>query len=154
VLNVCGTIDVTGTGSGDMAPVYARDRTDIEIPNLSVTGSPNYGMFFRNVNNIHLGNIDLRLSGGLGIRVDNHAGDRANKARNLRIDNVYVEGTSNHGVETYGVDEITIGTVVARNTGYAGLLLNDSTNAEVGLVDAEGAGTGTGYAAFRMANRN
>src|SRR5690606_2744618 len=89
-----------------------------------------------------------------GIRVDNHGGDRAVKARNLNIDYAYVEGTSAHGVETYGVDGITIGTVVARNTGYSGLLLNDSINAEVGLVDGDGAGTGTGYAAFRMANRN
>jgi hypothetical protein len=96
----------------------------------------------------------MRLSGGLGIRVDNHGGDRAVKSKNLSIDYVHVEGTSNHGVETYGVDGINIGTVVARNTGYSGLLLNDSIHAEVGLVDAEGAGTGTGYAGFRMANRN
>ena len=43
---------------------------------------------------------------------------------------------------------------MARDTGYCGLILNETTNAEVGLVDADGAGTGTGYAAFRMANRN
>ena len=74
--------------------------------------------------------------------------------RNIRIDNVYVQGTSAQGVETYGVDDITIGTVVARDVGECGLLLNDTTNAEVGMVDAENAGAGTGYAAFRMANRN
>jgi hypothetical protein len=44
--------------------------------------------------------------------------------------------------------------VVARDTGYSGLLLNDTVNAEVGLVDAVNAGAETGYAAFRMANRN
>jgi len=155
ILNVCGTIDVTGSGSGDMAPIYARDRTDIEIPNLSVTGGPPYALFFRDVDNLHLGQIDLRLSSGLGIRIDNHGrADRADKVTNIRIDHVYVEGTSTQGVETYGVDELTIGTVVARSTGDCGLLLNDTTNAEIGLVDAIDAGTGTGYAAFRMANRN
>jgi len=152
-LDVCGTIQVTGSGSGDQAPVYARGVTDVEVQHLSLTGSPLYGIFMRNVSNVVLGQIDLRLSSGLGIRIDNH-GDRSVRSRNIRIDDVYVEGTSNHGVETYGVDGLTIGTVVARDTGFAGLLLNDTINAEVGLVDAVGAGTGTGYAAFRMANRN
>ncbi|MFF3494700.1 hypothetical protein ACFYWS_25485 [Streptomyces sp. NPDC002795] len=32
-------------------------------------------------------------------------------------------------------------------------LVNTTTNAEVGTVDAENVGAGTGYAAFRMANR-
>ncbi|MFY1637624.1 RICIN domain-containing protein [Solwaraspora sp. WMMB335] len=154
VLDVCGTINVTGSGSGDMAPVYSRGTTDVEVQNLRLTGSPLYGIFMRNVNNLTLGQIDMRLSGGLGVRIDNHGGDRAVKVRNVRIDNVYVSGTSAHGVETYGVDGVTIGTVTARNTGYSGLLLNDTINATVGTVDAQGAGTGTGYAAFRMANRN
>jgi hypothetical protein len=72
----------------------------------------------------------------------------------VRIDNVYVSGTGTHGVETYGVDGLTIGTVTARNTRDSGLLLNQTINATVGTVDADGAGAGTGYAAFRMANRN
>lgn len=152
-LAVCGTINVTGSGSGDQAPVYARGVRDIEVEHLSLTGSPLYGIFMRNVENVVLGQIDMRLSRGLGIRIDNH-GDRSRRSRNIRIDNVYVQGTSAHGVETYGVDGLTIGTVTTRNTGESGLLLNDTINATVGRVDAEGAGTGTGYAAFRMANRN
>jgi hypothetical protein len=154
VLNVCGTIDVTGTASGDNAPIYARERTDIEVPNATITGTPGYALFFRNVNNLHLGKIELRISSGLGIRVDNHGGDRAVRSTNLRIDDVYVEGTDNQGVETYGVDGIVIGQVIARNVGYSGLLLNDSVNAEIGLVDGEDVATGSGYAVFRMANRN
>ncbi|MEV4490540.1 RICIN domain-containing protein [Micromonospora coxensis] len=153
-LAVCGTINVTGSGSGDYAPVYSRGTTDVEVQNLTLTGAPLYGIFMRNVNNLSLGQIDMRLSGGLGVRIDNHGGDRAVKVRNVRIDTVYVSGTGAHGVETYGVDGLTIGTVTARNTGYSGLLLNDTINAVVGTVDAQGAGTGTGYAAFRMANRN
>ena len=36
----------------------------------------------------------------VGIRIDNH-GDRSQRSQNVRIDNVYVEGTSNHGVGGY-----------------------------------------------------
>ncbi|MDT0303174.1 right-handed parallel beta-helix repeat-containing protein [Streptomonospora wellingtoniae] len=152
-VEVCGTVHVAGTPRGDNAVVRARGVHDVAVPHLRVTGAPYFGIFVRNGENIHLGQIDLRLSGGLGIRIDNHS-DRSEPTRNVAIDDVYVSGTDNHGVETYGVDGIDIGTVVARDTAYSGLLLNETTNAEVGTVDGEGAGTGTGYAAFRMANRN
>lgn len=154
ILDVCGTINVTGSGSGDMAPIYSRGTTDVEVQHANITGAPLYGIFMRNVNNLILGQIDLRLSAGLGIRIDNHGGDRAVKVRNIRIDNVYVQGATNQGVETYGVDGLTVGTVTARNVGYSGLLLNDTINATVGTVDADNVATGSGYAAFRMANRN
>lgn len=155
ILNVCGTIDVTGNNTqSDRAPIYARGRNDIEIPNISITGSPGYAMFFRDVDNLTLGKVDLRLSDGEGIRIDNHGrADRSAKVRNITIDHVYVSGTGHHGVETYGVDNIKIGTVVARDTTNCGLLLNDTTNAEVGLVDGEDVATGNGYAVFRLANR-
>ncbi|MFE6336947.1 hypothetical protein ACFVOK_27605 [Streptomyces sp. NPDC057798] len=153
VLDVCGTINVTGSGSGDQAPVYARGVRDIEVQHLNVTGAPLYGIFLRNVQNVALGQIDMRLSAGLGVRIDNR-GDTSQWTRNVRIDSVYVSGASSHAVETYGVDGLTVGTVTARNVGHSGLLLNQTINATVTRVDADGAGTGTGYAAFRMANRN
>ncbi|MGW7518235.1 hypothetical protein ACWGJ2_21870 [Streptomyces sp. NPDC054796] len=153
VLDVCGTINVTGSGSGDQAPVYSRGTRDIEVQHLNVTGVPLYGIFMRNVQNVVLGQIDMRLSRGLGVRIDNR-GDTSQWTRNVRIDNVYVSGASSHAVETYGVDGLTVGTVTARNVGESGLLLNQTINATVTKVDADGAGTGTGYAAFRMANRN
>ncbi|MGV9455850.1 hypothetical protein [Streptomyces sp. NPDC003635] len=153
VLDVCGTINVTGSGSGDQAPVYARGVRDIEVQHLNVTGAPLYGIFLRNVQNVVLGQIDMRLSAGLGVRIDNR-GDTSQWTRNVRIDNVYVSGASSHAVETYGVDGLTVGTVTARHVGESGLLLNQTINATVTRVDADGAGTGTGYAAFRMANRN
>ncbi|MFE0804816.1 hypothetical protein [Streptomyces sp. NPDC058812] len=153
VLDVCGTIDVTGSGSGDQAPVYSRGTRDVEVQHLNVTGRPLYGVFMRNVQNVVLGQIDMRLSSGLGVRIDNR-GDTSQWTRNVRIDDVYVSGASSHAVETYGVDGLAIGTVTARNVGESGLLLNQTINATVTKVDADGAGTGTGYAAFRMANRN
>lgn len=152
-IDVCGTINVTGSGSGDQAPIYSRGTSNVEVQHLNVTGSPLYGIFMRNVTNVVLGQIDMRLSAGLGVRIDNR-GDTSQWTRNVRIDNVYVSGASSHAVETYGVDGITIGTVTARNVGESGLLLNETINATVTTVDAENAGSGTGYAAFRMANRN
>ncbi|WP_329792420.1 hypothetical protein V1227_11060 [Lentzea sp. DG1S-22] len=152
-IDVCGTINVTGSGTGDQAPIYSRGTRDVEVRHLSVTGRPLYGIFLRNVDNVVLGQIDLRLSGGLGVRIDNR-GNTGVRSRNIRIDTVYASGASSHAVETYGVDGLTIGTVTARNVGESGLLLNDTINASVGTVDAENAGAGTGYAAFRTANRN
>ncbi|MDQ1047931.1 hypothetical protein [Streptomyces sp. V4I2] len=152
-LDVCGTINVTGTGSGDQAPVYSRGTRDIEVQHLNLTGSPLYGIFLRNVQNVVLGQLDMRLSAGLGVRIDNR-GDTSQWTRNVRIDNAYVSGASSHAVETYGVDGLTVGTVTARNVGESGLLLNQTINATVTKVDADNAGAGTGYAAFRMANRN
>jgi hypothetical protein len=152
-IDVCGTIDVTGTGSGDQAPIYSRGTRDVEVRYLALTGRPLYGIFMRNVDNLILGQIDMRLSGGLGVRIDNR-GNTSVRSRNIRIDNVFVSGAGSHAVETYGVDGLTIGTVTARNVGESGLLLNDTINATVGTVDAENAGAGTGYAAFRTANRN
>ncbi len=158
VFESCGTLDITGSPAGNNAAIRGQGVTDIDVPFLTVTGGPYFGIFFRESHNIHLGQIDLRLTGGLGIRIDNNPEQngwgRTNRSENIRIDFVHVEGTNNHGVETYGVDGLTIGTVEARNTAYAGLLLNATIHAEVGLVDAVGAGTGTGYAAFRMANEN
>jgi hypothetical protein len=152
-IDVCGTINVTGSGSGDQAPIYSRGARDVEVGYLTLTGVPLYGIFMRNVTNVILGQIDMRLASGLGVRIDNR-GDTSQWTRNVRIDSVYVSGASSHAVETYGVDGITIGTVTARNVGESGLLLNQTINATIGTVDADNAGAGTGYAAFRMANRN
>jgi hypothetical protein len=156
-LNVCGTINVSGTPSGsDRSPLYARGKTDIEIPNLKMTGSPQYGLFFRETNNVKLGQIELRLtsSAGIGIRADSgsSAGTMTNFNTNLSIDYVYGTGMSSHIVETYGIDGVQIGTVEGDGVGECGLLLNRSINADVGLVTCTDCGTGTGYAAFRVAN--
>lgn len=152
-LESCGTIHVSGSGSGNVAGVYMRGATDIEVARLHLTGTPVYGIFARNVDNLRLRDIDMRLSGGgIGVRVDNH-GDRTRFARNITVNTLYVSGAGSHALETYGVDGLTVGTVTARDVGESGVLLNETVNATVGTVDAQNAGTGTGYAAFRIANR-
>lgn len=157
ILNVCGTLNVSGTPSGsDRSPLYARGRTDIEIPNLKMTGSPQYGIFIRESDNVHLGHIELRLtsSAGIGIRADSggSASTMTTFANNFSIDYVYGSGMGSHIVETYGIDGVNIGTVEGEDVGECGLLLNRSINAEIGLVTCTDCATGTGYAAFRVAN--
>lgn len=159
VLNVCGTINVTNNASGsDRSPAFARGASNIDIPHFNLTGHAQYGMFFREVSNLHLGNIHINGTGGLGIRIDSRQSNgtfNKENSTNVTIDYVHVQNTGGHGVEFYGVDQIEIGTVYARNTGNAGLLLNFSTNANIDLIDAvDAASTGTGYAAFRTANDN
>jgi hypothetical protein len=112
-------------------------------------------MFFRDVSNLHLGDIHIDGTAGLGIRIDSHGSNDRNNTTNIVIEHVHVENTGGHGVELYGADGIEIGTVVARRTGDCGLILNNSINANIGLVDAvDAAHIGTGYAAFRTANTN
>ncbi len=157
VLNWCGTLNVSDTPSGsDRSPLYARNKTDIEIPNLKMTGSPQYGIFFRGTSNIKLGRIDMQLtlSAGIGVRVDTSgsAGTDTTFVKNLTIDHISGGGMGSHLVETYGVDQIKIGLVEANAAGECGLLLNRSINAEVGTVSCTDCAKGTGYAAFRVAN--
>jgi hypothetical protein len=159
VVNVCGTLNVSGIPSGsDRSPLYARGARDIEIPNLIMTGSPQYGIFFRGTDNMHLGHIELRLTrdGGIGIRVDTSgsAGTDTDYNENLQIDYVFGSGMKNHIVETYGISGITIGEVEGDNVGECGVLLNRSINATVDLVTCTDCAVGNGYAAFRMANDN
>jgi hypothetical protein len=147
-LEVCGTMNV-GNASGRGA-IEALNATNVSVPFLTMTGNPYFGMRFYGMNGLHLGQITLNLSGGLGIRFERDFPG----STNVRMDNVFVSGTGNHGVETWNVDGLTIGTVTARNTAFAGLLLNNTRNAQIGLVDGINTGAGTGYATFRTANRN
>ncbi len=158
ILNLCGTINVTGSATqSDRSPLYARGVTDIDIPHASVTGNAQYAMFFRQVSRLHLGRIDVRLNAsdsGIGIRIDNNPSAGGAMVTDIAIDAVYAETTGSHGVETYGVDGFTLGRLDGSNLGECGVLLNQSVNAEIGTVHCENCAEGTGYAAFRMANRN
>jgi len=158
IVNLCGTLNVTGTASqSDRSPFYARGATDIDIPHATLTGNPQYGMFFRQVSRLHLGQLAFRLGGassGIGVRIDNNPSGGGAFVTDVTIDYVYAEATGSHGVETYGVDGFTLGRFDGVDTGECGVLLNMSVNAEIGAVHCENCGAGTGYAAFRMANRN
>ncbi len=145
---VCGTMDV-GNASGEGA-VQAIGATDVSIPYMNMTGAPYFGMRFADVHGLHLGDINMNLSGGLGIRFERDLPG----STDVTMDDVYVEGAGSHAVETWNIDGFDIGRVTARNVGESGLLIQNSTNGQVGTVDGENVGAGTGYATFRMANNN
>lgn len=148
IFEVCGTMNAAPASRGTVT-IWGSETENISIPYLNITGTTSFALLIADTRNLHLGKIDLRLNGGGGIRFDNRGA-----TYNVTIDDVYVEGTGGHGVETWNIDGLTIGKVVARNTRDAGLLLNNTRNATIGLVDGINTGTGTGYATLRFANTN
>ena len=144
----CGTIDV-GNRAGHGA-IESLDTTGVSIPYLSMTGDPYFGLRFYGVTDLKLGKIDMNLSGGLGIRFERD--EAANS--NVEMDTITVTGAGSHAVETWNIDTLNINAVIAKDVGECGLLLQETTNAHVGLVDGDNVAAGNGYATFRMANNN
>ncbi|KAI6910668.1 hypothetical protein KC318_g3091 [Hortaea werneckii] len=144
----CGTINV-GYKAG-VGAIESLDTTGVSIPYLTMTGDPYFGLHFYGTTDLTLGEINLDLSAGLGIRFDR---DEASNS-NVKMGTITVTGASSHAVETWNIDGLTIDAVIARDVGECGLLLQETTNAQVGLVDGDNVAAGTGYATFRMANNN
>ncbi|KAL4802578.1 hypothetical protein BDV18DRAFT_166900 [Aspergillus unguis] len=144
----CGTIDVQeNSGRGN---IRSLNTQNVEIPYLTLTGSPYFGLHFYGVSGLTLGEITMNLSGGLGIRFERD--EAANS--DVSMDVINISGAGSHAVETWNIDGLTINQVIARDVGECGLLLQTTTNAQIGTVDGENVATGTGYATFRMANAN
>ncbi|KAF6803791.1 ricin b lectin [Colletotrichum musicola] len=144
----CGTINV-GNRSGRGA-IESTNTQGVQIPYLTMTGNPYFGLRFYGVRDLTLGAITMNLSGGLGIRFDR---DQAANS-NVKMGVIRVTGAGSHAVETWNIDGLTIDQVIARNVGESGLLLQKTTNARVGLVDGNNVGAGTGYGTLRFANNN
>ncbi|MBE3045711.1 right-handed parallel beta-helix repeat-containing protein [Candidatus Bathyarchaeota archaeon] len=144
----CGTINAEfGNGNG---AISSMDTTDVSIPYLTMTGNPYFGLHFGGTTNLVLGEITMNLSDGMGIRFE------ANEAlnTNVKIGTLTVTGAGSHAIETWNIDGLEIDAVIAKDVGECGLLLQSTTNAHVGLVDGDNVAAGSGYATFRMANRN
>ncbi|MBL3657061.1 RICIN domain-containing protein [Fulvivirga sediminis] len=147
---------VNCNSNGDLAVAVHADKKDgITLMNLKVTGSPRYGIWFRGCSDVTLTNITMDLDKnnpvGLGIRVDASTAP----ASNLTINGTTtVNGSKGHGIETYGLNGVSIGDVTVTNTGGCGLLLNESQNCSVGVVTGNYNCYGGGYATFRVANDN
>ncbi|KAF1364207.1 hypothetical protein EJ07DRAFT_99649 [Lizonia empirigonia] len=144
----CGTINVANrAGRG---AIEVTDQNNVQIPYLTMTGSPYFGLRFSGANGLSLGKITMNLSGGLGVRFDR---DRAAQS-NVKMDDIRVTGAGSHAVETWNIDGLEINQVIARDVGESGLLIQNSINVQVGLVDGNNVGAGTGYGTLRFANRN
>lgn len=64
----CGTIDV-GYNAGRGA-IESLGTSDVSIPYLSMSGDPYFGLWFYGTSGLNLGEINMELSGGLGIRFE------------------------------------------------------------------------------------
>lgn len=122
----------------------------VQIPYLTMTGGPYFGMRFYGVRGLSLGQITMNLQTGLGIRFDRDGAPNYD----VTIDSVTVTGAGSHAVELWNIDGLIINQVIARNVGECGLLIQATRNARVGLVDGDNVAAGNGYATFRMANNN
>lgn len=142
----CGTIDVAYRANH--AAIESVNTQDVNIAYLSMTGDPYFGLRFYGTSGLVLGQITMRLSAGIGIRFDRD--EAANT--NVTMDRIDVSGASSHAVETWNIAGLEVGTVIARDVGECGLLIQASTDVHVGLVDGDNVGTGTGYATLRFAN--
>ncbi|MCC5835966.1 MAG: hypothetical protein JJU20_14665, partial [Opitutales bacterium] len=151
---------VSAEGSS-IIPVRAQDVQQIEIRNLRVIGNPRFGIFLKGCEDVVMDNIHISLGpdgltnerGGAGIRSE--GGDApwsGHWNKNFVMNDIFVEDTRGHGVELWRTDGLKVGTITTRNTGYAGVLLNQTRNAHIELVDAYRANYGGGYAGFRVAN--
>ncbi|KAI0101099.1 hypothetical protein F4814DRAFT_432276 [Daldinia grandis] len=144
----CGTINV-GNRAGHGA-IESLNTSGVQIPYLTMTGNPYFGLRFYGTKGLVLGKITMNLSGGLGIRFDRDAAANSN----VKMDVIKVTGAGSHAVETWNIDGLEINQVIAKDVGECGLLLQKTTNANVKLVDGDNVAKGTGYATFRMANNN
>lgn len=153
VVDQRGTMTVDDTGEALIVPYRAESARSIEIASVDVRGNPRYGIWVKSCSDVTIGDVSMSLgateSVGIGVRIDDSDGGRTT---GVSIDRAFVEGARSHGVETYGVDDIDVGTVETVDTGGCGLLLNDTSGATVSHVDATRADPDGGYAGFRCAN--
>jgi hypothetical protein len=106
-----------------------------------MTGSVYFGLRFSGTSGLTLGDITFDLTAGLGIRFDR---DRAANT-NVKMGTINCKRASSHCVETWNIDKLEIGSVIAKNVGECGLLLQKVTNAKVGLVDGDNVAAGNQY---------
>jgi hypothetical protein len=145
---VCGTLNAAArSGRG---AIEVTNQNDVKIPYLTMTGNPYFGLRFSGTRNLNLGAITMNLSGGLGIRFDRDLAWNYN----VVMGTITVSGAGSHAVETWNIDGLNIGSVIARNVGECGLLMQKTINARVGYVEGNNVAAGTGYATLRFANNN
>lgn len=156
VLDVPATIHVEhdpGEHSNDVV-VRAVDEEHVEIPRLSVTGGPWMAIRLRSCSNVRLGHIDVRYAADSNandaIRIDDGGDD--GRCEDVQLNSAYIENSTQHAVETAGVDRFQAGQVIGKNLGGCAVLLNDTTDATVNSII--GKEPRDGYATLRLANGN
>lgn len=130
--------------------IRARNSSNTGASNLRIGGTPWFGMYFQTCS----GQTFSGISGGGGIlmRIDQCAGGRGS---NFNGGSPNCTASGSHGVETYGINTATLGTVTATDrSGGCGLLFNDTYIGRVTNVNATRCNYSGGYAGYRLANNN
>ncbi|WP_207592915.1 hypothetical protein [Halomontanus rarus] len=138
ILDVPASITVENEGGEPWAiPVRAQDAHHVEIPNLTVRGSPRYVVMMNTVSNVYLGNIDIELDDtGIGIRIDagGDADEPENRSSDIQVDRIYAEGVDYHAFETRGVDRLQVNQILGKNINGCVVLLNESSDATINSI--------------------
>ncbi|WP_330633401.1 right-handed parallel beta-helix repeat-containing protein [Halocatena halophila] len=145
---------------GDHSNVIVATATDaehVEIPRLTVTGGPWMALRIQRCSNVRLGELTVLYDPGAdtndGIRIDNgYDIGTPRRCTDVQLSSVYLEHGGHHAVETYGVDRLQIGDVLAKEIGGCAVLLNQTTDATVNSVIGRNPGGPAGYPTFRLAN--
>ncbi|KAF2032800.1 parallel beta-helix repeat protein-like protein [Setomelanomma holmii] len=145
----CGTINAA-VRSGRRA-IEVTNAANVKIPYLTMSGNVYFGLRFSGTSGLTLSDITFDLTTGMGIRFDRDLAANTN----VKMGTINCKRTSSHCVETWNINQLEIGSIIARNVGEFGLLLQAVTNAKVGLVDGDNVAAGNGYryATVRFANR-
>jgi hypothetical protein len=140
----------TLTGSGSAGIIRARNSSNTGVKNVNCAGNPWFGMYFQTSS----GQTFSGISGGAGIlmRIDQCAGGRGS---NFNGGSPNCTASGAHGVETYGINTATLGTVTATDrSGGCGLLFNETSVGRVSYVNGTRCNYSGGYAGYRLANNN
>ena len=141
-----------------------RQVHDSSIRNLIFIGMPTYSIFIAQSYQIMMNNIYVGVAkgethaAGIGIRAQSQANAIANVdlsrwAHDLYFENLRFDGTEEHGIETFNVYNIYMGTIKITDASVGcGVLLNCSYNAWINNIIAIRCCTSATYAALRLAN--
>ncbi|MFB6119904.1 MAG: hypothetical protein ABEJ68_02170 [Halobacteriaceae archaeon] len=157
ILDVPAPIHIKDSNEPLIRAVYANDADNVEFPNLNIKGNPRYAVWLQGVREARLGAVNIEMDaeqtprGGLAVRIDSF-GDSERRCKDVQVDTAYIEEAGWQAFETYGVDRLQVGQVIANKTPGSGVLLNNTTDATIGQVVGREVNPGGGYATFRVAN--
>ena len=142
---------------------FERGATNISVRNLTLTGTPSYGIFMAQASDIVCANIHFgkakgdKIGPGIGIRPQSEATANGSVTQDrwshdLYLYNISGNGLGEHVVETYNAYNVYMDKIEGVDIGGNTVLLNCTYDAWIGTIRGVRACAGGGYAAFRCAN--
>ena len=130
--------------------IQAKNVGSSGATNVKIAGAPWFGMYFQTCATQTFSGISG--TGGILMRIDNCSGGSGS---NFNGGSPNGTASGSHGVETYGINTATLGTVTATDrSGGCGLLFNATNVGRVSYVNGTRCNYSGGYAGYRLANNN